>query len=396
MKTKSYFFAAALATLLLAGCTQDEVVDIPSTRAIGFGTYVGNTTRATTASDEQTPKTAMWPETATDTNLDFLANQNGGTGNGFYVFGIYDDDVTKSEVSVFDGVSEHAHVKPQPKEGGYTWGYQPINYWLVGKKYKFAAYGPASALNNGTASFSYTNNKLSIEGFEAKDGTTTKEAVTSDNRVDLIVAEGNATGYTLENESSSMSPVSFKFFHALSKVRFTFKNGWRNEVTLTVSDVKVGQLYSKGNFITSGKLANASVSSALSDSWSGQNTLKVYSWKSPYESNTYEEEGVYENFYIPQTLGQSVTLTFTVKVTNSLGGGPDLGGAEGSENTVTKTIVIPTDQISAWEPGKYYNYILTIDGEFFGLKPIQFDNITVTDWDSLTEDTLDEGDIQKP
>ena len=44
MKTRMFLLAAAAAAL--AGCAQNEVIDIPQTRAIGFDPYVGNTTRA--------------------------------------------------------------------------------------------------------------------------------------------------------------------------------------------------------------------------------------------------------------------------------------------------------------------------------------------------------------
>ena len=134
MKTKSYLFAAASATLMLASCTQNEVVEMPATRAIGFGTYVGNTSRAA----------------AEDTDLDFLKKET--KGNGFYVFGSYMDGDT--EIKVFDGKSSQSHVMYK----GSAWGYSPINYWLVGKQYRFVAYGPAAASTNGTATFKYADN----------------------------------------------------------------------------------------------------------------------------------------------------------------------------------------------------------------------------------------------
>lgn len=363
MKTKSYLFAAASATLMLASCTQNEVVEMPATRAIGFGTYVGNTSRAA----------------ATDTDLDFLKDNTDKGGNGFYVFGSYPED--GMEVVVFNGLSPQSHVI----YNGAAWGYSPMNYWSVGKKYTFAAYGPAAALNNGTAKFDYTANTLSIEGFEAT------------GNLDLVVAEGGSRGYTLDSETATPEVVDFKFFHALSKVRFTFKNGWRNLVTLKVSDVKLIGAKRTGDLVTTGLLANATAPFPLSQ-WSKQAvkaTDNDYSWTDAFTSTTTNESYPYEYFLMPQALeADAIKLTFSCLVTNDQGGGPNLGAGAG--NAVEVSVTIPVITVAAWEPGKAYNYTLTIDGDLFGLKPIQFDAVEVVDWVEVNEDLGKEDLTPKP
>lgn len=351
MKTKSYLFAAASATLMLASCTQNEVVEMPATRAIGFGTYVGNTSRAA----------------ATDTDLDFLK----GDGNGFYVFGSYMDGAT--EIKVFDGKSDQSHVMYK----GSAWGYAPINYWLVGKQYRFVAYGPKAASTNGTATFDYAANTLSVKDFEAT------------GNLDLVVAEGknNDNVYILASETATMESVKFKFFHALSKVRFTIKNGWRNLVTLQVSDVKLTGVKRTGDLVTTGALADANAPFALSQ-WSNQAVKDAdndYSWTDVFTSETTEESYPYEYFLMPQALeADAIKLTFTCQVNNNQGGGPDLGEGAGKPVNVSVTIPITTN-VSAWEPGKAYNYTLTIDGDLFGLKPIQFDTVNMVEWVNVDE-----------
>jgi len=400
MKTKSYLLAAASATMLLAGCTQNEVVDMPDSRAIGFGTYVGNTSRAGETTDPGTtedPKTTetLVPEPVTDTDLAFLQDAN--KGNGFYVFGMY-QDAGRGLITVFDGMSEGSHVKPLSKAGGgVTWGYQPINYWLADKTYRFAAYGPAAAYGNGLPEYIYNSeiakvaveNVIKIVGFEAKGGTTTKDGNTIDNRVDLVVAEGAKEGYTMHTinmetgETETMHPVSFKFFHALSKVRFSFVNGWRNDVTLTISDVSVGMLNSKGDLSTNGTLALATGnilgdimggSTGTEGPWTNITAPKTYDWTKEFKSDVFEQEGVYENYFIPQQLGSDVVLKFKVSVSNLSGGGPDLGSGS---NVTTLTVKIPDTE---WKAGYFYHYKLYVDGELFGLRPIQFDNIDVATW----------------
>lgn len=361
MKTKSYLFAAASATLMLASCTQNEVVEMPATRAIGFGTYVGNTSRAA----------------ATDTDLDYL---QGATGNGFYVFGSYMDGTT--EIKVFDGKTSGSHVTYTGTADNPAWGYSPINYWSVGKKYQFAAYGPAAALDKGTAAFNYAANTLTFTGF------------TADGSLDFVVAEGNNAGYTLANATAPTITVGFKFFHALSKVRFTLKNGWRNDVTVKITNVSVKNVNSVGTLETNGHLNTADYAwQALKDKWTNIATPTEYTnWKDDeFKATKYLEQQVYEYFLIPQSIGTDMQLVLTCQVNTGDGTGPDLGNGAGNPKEVTVTL--PSDVVAAWEPGKAYNYTLTIDGELFGLKPIQFDAVEVVDW---KEPSTDENNPDNP
>lgn len=354
MKVNSYLFAAASATILLASCSNSDVVEMPSGRAIGFGTYVSNTAR-----------------TAVETDLDFLQGENGG----FYVFGQYKDGADLR--TVFDGKSDGSKVTWNAS----SWGYSPINYWLDGKKYQFAAYGPQAAHNVGTPSFDYDTNKLSIEDYVA-DGST-----------DLVVAEGDNNGYTPVETNQTEQPVAFKFFHALSKVKFTLVNGWRNNVTLTLSEIKLAGALSTGSLTTTGTLNNASAPMS-STVWTGQNTAREYSDAEGFDSDEYNAKHEFESFLLPQTLtgNDDLILYFTAKVNNITGSGPNLGAGAG--NPVTKEVKIPYDVVASWEPGKAYNYTLVIDGSTFDLKPIQFDNITVEVWASDVEDELVREDIK--
>lgn len=370
MKTKSYLFAAASATLMLASCTQNEVVEMPATRAIGFGTYVGNTSRAE----------------AVDTDVPFLK----GDGNGFYVFGTYDEP-TKGQTVVFNGVSDQSHVTWKET----SWMYSPQNYWTIGNKYKFAAYGPAAALNNGTATFDYDKNNISIKGF------------TADGDLDFVVAEGLPEGYTVNEDAAKGDEVSFKFVHALSKVRFTLVNGWRNDVTLTVTDVKVTGVNSKGDVTTSGTLANPNAILPTT-SWENLTEAKEYAWENPVQSDgtigttssVYNEELPFEHFLIPQELGvgeKALTLQFNCKVTNKWGTGPSLGEGAQPGEAVAVSVTIPVDNISSWEPGKAYNYTLIVDGKLFDLLPIEFAEITVSKWEDATDEDLGNEDLtEKP
>ena len=88
---KKHLFYLAAAVVAMSSCTESEVIEISQSKAIGFDSYVGNTTRA-----EQEGQT-----------LDVLKEE----GNGFYVFGTYKEEGKDAVTTVFDGVSENSHIK---------------------------------------------------------------------------------------------------------------------------------------------------------------------------------------------------------------------------------------------------------------------------------------------
>lgn len=350
-------FLLAAAAAALAGCAQNEVIDIPQTRAIGFDPYVGNTTRAA----------------AKDTDLPALKAE----GAGFIVLGGYEDGQTY--VPVFDGTNETGSHITWNKS---SWEYSPINYWLESKTYKFVAYAPAKLQKDDLFDIDYADNKLKM-----KDGGT----FTADGETDLVVAEGKSQGYPVSAEPVQMEPVGFKFYHALSKVKFTFINGWRNAVTLKITNIKLSNVKDTGSLTTSGTMAQGS-DKILPSAWSGQTGTADYENKPDDVMNTsiYGESYEFENFLLPTGLSDSqMKLTFTVLVTNSQGTGPDLG--TGAGNPVVKEVVIPKDVVTEWKPGFAYNYKLTISGSTFGLNPIQFGEIDVdSEWGNGGEDDMDE------
>jgi len=365
---KKNLFLLGIAVAALTSCTTNEVVDMSDNtqnNAIGFSTWVGKTTRAT----------------ATDNTRTELQKK----GKGFYVHGQYQDK-DDNTITAFNG-EEQSHVTWIGDESTGSWGYSPINYWQKNTTYKFAAFAPT--LPKGTHSFDYTSNVLTITDFVA------------DGQTDLIVAATPETGEAANshiNIGANPTPVNLTFRHALSKVNFSFKNGWRNNVTLKITNIKLSGLVSKGTLKTPNNLASNRVQNAnweqtatsneggpstiglqadgsYSDEGTGDNGLNIY-------GTTYE----FENFFIPQDLTtRNIELTFTVTVTNDKNTGPDLDGS--GNNTTTLTAQLPTNDVKTWVPGYAYKYIIEISGSTFGLNPITFDVLSVEDWDKTTKDT---------
>ncbi|WP_297642915.1 fimbrillin family protein [uncultured Bacteroides sp.] len=335
---KKHLFYLAAAVVAMSSCTESEVIEISQSKAIGFDSYVGNTTRA-----EQEGQT-----------LDVLKEE----GNGFYVFGAYKEGENDPTI-VFDGHNSSSHVtwREDEKGNGKSWGYSPVNFWLERGIYKFGAYAPKL---NITPTFDYATNEMTFSKFEATDGKT-----------DLLVAAANKDGIS----GAAPTMVSFAFKHALSKVRFTIIDGWRNDVELVISDVKLVSVKSTGTLVTPATLKEGTL-------------VHAENWTVETATTDYKDAGatltqlnatyLFDNFVIPQTINDALALEFTVVVNNPNGTSIKLD----AEGNTTKNITVPvsTESVTKWLPGNAYNYKLTISGNTFGLNPIQFEATEVKDW----------------
>lgn len=272
----------------------------------------------------------------------------------FYVYGQYKAD-GGSVVTPFNGETV--------SKDGSDWTYSPLRYWVADAVYKFAASAPKA-----DASFDYDSNTLSISDY----------TVANDN-ADLIVAAYATTGVT--GKENSNDKVQFAFVHALSKVLFTFTSEWESEVNVTVSDIALSGVINKGT-------AEVTMGTATEVEWTGSDTGSYsYSDLSGFDFN--DPNPTEAKYLRPQVLGSTVTLTFTVTV-DALPEG---------ENEKTVTVTLPTDTVAEWENGKVYNYTLTINaGNVFNLEPIQFGDISVSDWDdeNSTPDLTPEQGVYPP
>lgn len=358
---KKHLFYLAAAVVAMSSCTESEVVEISQSKAIGFDSYVGNTTRA-----EQEGQT-----------LDVLKEE----GNGFYVFGAYKEG-TNNPTTVFDGHNSGSHVtwREDEKGNGKSWGYSPVNFWLERGTYKFGAYAPKLSIES---TFDYDTNQMTFPNFVA------------DGKTDLLVAAAQEAGIS----GADHPMVSFAFKHALSKVRFTFIDGWRNDVELVISDVKLVSVKSTGTLVTPATLKEGTLVHA--ENWTVEKTATTDYKDAGATLTQLNATYLFDNFVIPQTTipqkeeeteeDKKLALEFTVVVNNPNGTSIKLD----AEGNTTKTITVPvsTGGVTEWKPGNAYNYKLTISGNTFGLNPIQFEATEVKDWN---ENDITVTDGKKP
>lgn len=323
---KKSLFMMGMAALALASCTNEEMVNIPTSKAIGFDAFVGNTTKAVTPLD--------------------LAGLKGADG-GFYVFGGY-----ATVTDVFNNTKVTWKGNPDGTSG--SWAYSPLNYWKVDEMYKFAAYAPAI---NVVPTFSYESGALTFTGVQSD----------MDNQKDFIVAQikDPITGLAENNQ-----PISFTFRHALSMIKIKLTNGFREGVKVNVNnDFKIEGINTKGNFVTTFGSAGT---------WSEVNTPAAFTDDGALLSQNgqvYEPEFI----VIPQTVAaDAVTVSFSVTLTDEKDQPvPVDGGTGAGQNVKAFTIKVPA---GAWANQNRYSYSLTIDGTLFGLETIVFGDPTVEDW----------------
>lgn len=154
-----------IATMMLASCTNEDVLNVSDSRAIGFnGTGIDNITKA-----------------GDITSSNFAH---------FYVYGGYGETAIfdKTEVSYNDG----------------NWGYTPTKYWANGT-WKFAGYEGG---NGVTPTWSYAN------------GLTLEVNSNASNQSDVVYAA--SSDITVEDATTYNTPVALTFTHLLSKIQFKF------------------------------------------------------------------------------------------------------------------------------------------------------------------------------
>ena len=190
------------AVAALAACTTEQTIVAPQNEAIGFDTFVDNSTRA---------------EDITTNNI---AN-----------FGVY-GTVTKGGNSAL--IFNNTEVAGT-KESGYT--YSPAQYWIAAAQYDFLAFAPYAERQ-----WTYTPTDAQV----AKTGTFSFDNYAAAADQDVVYAYKTKT--TADKlDASNTQAVEFTFKHILSKVAFSFTNTFTDgNTTLSVYNVKINNTAKNG------------------------------------------------------------------------------------------------------------------------------------------------------
>lgn len=333
-------FMLAMGVIALTACTSTDVVEESLQQtAIGFASHVNKPSRAIDKADELTQ---------------------------FQVFGSYKLGTQSNRIVNFND------VMVSRADAATAWSYTDPRYWLENASYMFYAYSnDNSALGNGegTAAFSNATGVLSIENYIA-DATHQK---------DLVFAKSTE----VTGKKTGNSPVAFTFKHALARIHATFKSGFPEGYECKISDFKVVDAYTHGDF-SSESLSADNVWKVKGET-TGKIDLSVTSGKDVCTSKTATAEAVdvvsgyvyvIPNDYTNEDENQigkhgSVSFTFRIDVTNP-NGDPVLGRS------------LKATWTPKWEMNKSYNYNITINGSAAGLEKIEFTVTTVDGWEEGT------------
>ena len=273
-----------------------------------------------------------------------------------------DPSITTGTIDAFDvwgfinqpsGVIFNAERVTKSEDG---WGYKNLQYWMPEKPYYFHAVAPVDDENIVVDTKEMNTDGLGTISFTNVDGTT-----------DLLYASKHvATGSDVINNPPA--PVELKFMHLLSKIKFTFTNGFLTDNTsLKVTDIKITNAPAKGSVAVNTERENFS--------WTlvqGETTELAFGdvnggvALASLESN----DCAAERLTIPADATRNYTITFTL----------ELFYGDQSAGVSNKVVTLENQEFAI---GKNYNITATINHENFydeALKPIEF-TVEVEPWE---------------
>ena len=317
---------SVLAIAGLVACTQETTLVQKGNAPMEFGAaFVDNATRADKAEDPSIT-------TANITGFDVWGFMDSAEGVVFM-----DEDVTRSE-------------------GNFT--YVNTQYWAPGHNYYFAALAPMNSKNVI---------KTLASGDAAKLGLGTIKFNVTDGAEDLLYSAVGPIAAPAAN-ATTVEPVKFQFNHMLSKVKFSFTNGFDNaNAYIDVKNIKMVVP------------ETGTIDLAVADWWSKNmwvlgDTTKEIAFGDACDRtkrNGYQESAD-ERIILPADATQKYTVTFDVVLYQ--------GTVEAYKGTKTVTI-----ENVALEIGKAYNFKAELNASNImadgtELLPIVFDVEEVKDW----------------
>lgn len=250
---KKSLFLLGVAVAALTSCTNNEVMEVAENRAIGFSSFVGNTTKAAT---------------------EFTGS---ATSADIYVIGFYGENNGTLDQSVFKN------------ELGST-----LYYWNESKDYIFGAYADGQGGKFDAVEFDATNSKLTFTNYTPS----TKDLVAAvSDKVQNVTA-------------ASQGAVSLSFKHMLAQVGFTFNTQVGQEYTLAISDIQIEKAIktATGTYTKSGDnniVWNGSATGEGEASYAYTNIADLANGTTNLNSEY--------NLVIPQTVS-NIKVTFTASI----------------------------------------------------------------------------------
>lgn len=360
---------ALCAVATLASCTKSEVLSFDQ-EAIGFdNAFVDNSTRSVV--DPSFSTTNMFSD--------------------FQVYGYVAGAPNAASVPIFgeDGVTV--------TKTGTKWTYSDVQYWIKDANYDFYAIAPCSGNWAIKADPAHTHEGATI--------TFTNEKV-YDNGDRVPGAQDLLYAGIVERvgAASNNAAVALTFNHILSKVKFSFVNGYNaTSATIRVKDIKITNAYKTADAtLAKDDAATTNVNEAITwTNHAGADGFEIAFGNATDDQSTDAKEAVadvsyaynktyesyYERFVIPAAAPATDkwNITFTVDLLVS--------------GQVIKTYNHTAKLDTTFEPGKAYDIAATITAANIdpttSQEPIEF-TATMNDWAAAEDKTATVVDPNTP
>ena len=299
---------SVLAIAGLVACMNDEVVRVQNGGAIAFeNTFVQNATRAND------------PSTTTDNIQEFSVWAYMDAVGGV----VFDDELVS--------------------RNGDAWTYNEIQYWMPGHNYYFAAFaGDRTAIETLPATMEA--NGLGVVKFTNVDGTN-----------DILYSEAVVTDAAVNQDA-----VALTFKHLLSKVKFTFKNGFQNDNNfVVVKDITMNVAETAKVDLSADELPWTDLAGTKTLEFGHMNNAEKLAIGASKSSDN-------ERLTIPAGADYEYTINFVVEVYN----GDARGLVKDMEVKLTGLELVA---------GHAYNLMATINQENLNLNKIEF-LVEVDEW----------------
>ena len=252
---------------------------------------------------------------------------------------------------------------------GSAWTYSPTKYWIPGAEYSFVAFAPFAPTSNSPAGTdgkrTLSNGTFTIGGTDENPILTisdycTGRVTTGDKPFDAR-SEDLLRAYAYRNNTSAedYSPVALNFEHLLACVTFNIRNATSTDI-LTVSDIKLSGIKHKCDITITPKYCQLAdpqgeISLSTNEFTSDNRTATGSTALLPKGMSESEFKPLYDCTdltVLPQNLynKEQASLTFTLVYRDS----------------TTEQRILELDKIESirsWEPGKKYNYNMTITSQ---------------------------------
>lgn len=276
---KKFFFLAALAGAVLVSCTKNEPAPFESEQQITFAApVVGPNTKAVNE---------VWNNYPTDAAYDFAVWGYYYAGGTYTTFGggqLYMNNVTVSYDGNLSG-----------------WAPATSYYWPKNGSLTFIAYSPATLKATGKVTVNKAG--IQINGYKVDADAANQvdllfsERAYNKKRVDDYSAGSGETDEDPYETDDRYAGVHLSFKHALSSILFSARTkGTYTGTTITLKEISLLNVKSKGTFNQTLKDADGETTAANAEVWAGQN-----------EPNNYVISGLNQvldaNAYYPSTNG---------------------------------------------------------------------------------------------